>query len=575
MAQDPSLKLAREKAKIERDINAIKKKARDDERTHTDVELKKLEDYRKRKRQIAKEQAKDEEASIANENKKYGLQSIQTQLQEKVMIIVKKQGKQQKFLTQEYYKQGLHLHGFLETGLRFSNQVAGLNKNIEIGESMFDSQSKVIQRFAPDFAQLVEGQKESMDLSQKIGQSYDEMGKGSFQDLTKEAEEQVKMAQNQKKYIDEVAAAALQAQADKMHGNSKEKKEILERIKQMKAAANLGVRTAKNNEAQAQKIKVLNDQTAAAADAILDPFQKLQGVLESTKMGKLASEIVGVDDVMKTFSNRLTTDLSNSLDESNKMNFGLAFNNLKVYGQKALDSLSDGFKKLGTVFGGINKAMGGMLGPALAIVAVLMIAKKVAEIFYGGMLETRKEFGLTFAHASKLQSTINATAMEFKMLGVSAEDVKAGAQGIMDNLGGIGQVTRENLQTFARLNGTLGLSGESAGLLAGQMMAVGASSMEAVGSQLESVGALAQANGVAPAKVLEDVAGASEAFAEFAKDGGENVFKAAISARKLGISMDTVAGAADALLDFESSINAQMEASMLTGRNINTDKARE
>ena len=223
----------------------------------------------------------------------------------------------------------------------------------------------------------------------------------------------------------------------------------------------------------------------------------------------------------------------------------------------------------------MNKAMGGMLGPMIAIVAIIAIAGKLAKMFYGGIAETRKEFGLTFKSAATLQATLNATTMEFKMMGVSAEDVKAGAQGIMDNLGGIGQVTRANLQTFASLNATLGLSGESAGVLASQMMAVGAGSIEAVGAQLESVGALAAANGVAPAKVLEDVAGASEAFANFAKDGGENVFKAAISARKLGISMETVAGTADALLDFESSINAQMEASMLTGRNINTDKARE
>jgi len=575
MAQDPSLNLAREKAQIEKDIAAIKKKAQKEERAHTDGELKKLETYRQRKRQIAKEQAKEEEAAITRENQKYGLKSLQTSLDEKVMMITKKMGKYQKTLTQEYYKQGLHLHGFLEDGLRFTNQVIGLNKNIAISTDMFDSQSKVIRRFAPDFTNLVDSQKVSLDLSQSIGKTYDDMGKGSFQDLTKEAEEQVKIAENQKKYVDEVATAALQAQADKLHGNSKEKKEILARIKEMKAAANLGVRTAKNNEAQAKKLKVIHQQTAAAADLILDPFQKLQGVLESTKMGKLASEIVGVDDVISTFSDRLTTDLSNSLDESNNMNFGLAFHNLKVYGEQAVKSLSEGFEKLGKTFTGINNAMGGMLGPALAIVAVLMVAKKVAEMFYGGMSETRKEFGLTYAEAAGLQNTLNTTSMEMKFLGVSTEDVKAGAQGIMDNLGGLGQVTGENVKSMARLNGLYGISSENTGVLASQMMAVGASSYDAVNSQLESVAALSQANGVAPAAIMNDVATNSEAFAKFAGEGGENVFKAAIAARKLGLDMATVEKMADSLLEFETSINAQMEASMLIGRNINTDKARE
>ena len=78
MAQDPSLNLAREKAQIEKDIAAIKKKAQKEERAHTDTELRKLETYRQRKRQIAKEQAKEEERQISRENQKYGLKSLQT-----------------------------------------------------------------------------------------------------------------------------------------------------------------------------------------------------------------------------------------------------------------------------------------------------------------------------------------------------------------------------------------------------------------------------------------------------------------------------------------------------------------
>jgi hypothetical protein len=128
---------------------------------------------------------------------------------------------------------------------------------------------------------------------------------------------------------------------------------------------------------------------------------------------------------------------------------------------------------------------------------------------------------------------------------------------------------------MTQLTALYGISGENTGILAAQMMAVGASSVDAATSQMESVALLARASGVAPAAVMNDVAQSADAFAGFAKEGGENVFKAAIAARKLGLDMAAVENIADSLLDFESSINAQMEASMLTGRNINTDKARE
>jgi hypothetical protein len=64
-------------------------------------------------------------------------------------------------------------------------------------------------------------------------------------------------------------------------------------------------------------------------------------------------------------------------------------------------------------------------------------------------------------------------------------------------------------------------------------------------------------------------------FAEFGKDGGTNIMDAAKHARQLGINLDDVASISDSLLDFESSINAQMEASVILGRSINLDRARQ
>ena len=50
---------------------------------------------------------------------------------------------------------------------------------------------------------------------------------------------------------------------------------------------------------------------------------------------------------------------------------------------------------------------------------------------------------------------------------------------------------------------------------------------------------------------------------------------ASVAARKLGLNLSTVAGISESLLSFEDSIEKQLEASLLLGREINTDKARE
>jgi len=54
-----------------------------------------------------------------------------------------------------------------------------------------------------------------------------------------------------------------------------------------------------------------------------------------------------------------------------------------------------------------------------------------------------------------------------------------------------------------------------------------------------------------------------------------NIVNASIAARKLGLELSAAADMANSLLDFESSIEAQLEASLLLGRQINMDKARQ
>ena len=92
---------------------------------------------------------------------------------------------------------------------------------------------------------------------------------------------------------------------------------------------------------------------------------------------------------------------------------------------------------------------------------------------------------------------------------------------------------------------------------------------------IETYDSIARAAGVAPGLVLADIAQSTKLFADFAKDGGENIAEAAAQAAKLGINLSTVAGIADSLLNIEQSLTNEMEAEVLLGRSLNLDKARE
>ena len=67
----------------------------------------------------------------------------------------------------------------------------------------------------------------------------------------------------------------------------------------------------------------------------------------------------------------------------------------------------------------------------------------------------------------------------------------------------------------------------------------------------------------------------TESFAKYGNDGGKNMIRAAVAAKKLGMELGTLVKMSDSLLNFESSIQAEMEASMLIGKQLNYNKARE
>ena len=190
------------------------------------------------------------------------------------------------------------------------------------------------------------------------------------------------------------------------------------------------------------------------------------------------------------------------------------------------------------------------------------------EVFEGvreqgvGITQSFKETGLAISDA-------------FSISGASAKDSMEATKGLRSELGSISEVTRDVRLNAASLAKTYGISNEEAGKLTAQISKLPGSSLEAANSTLEFAGNLATAAGVAPGDVMRDIASSTEATAQFSKEGGKNIAVAAVAAKKLGVEFESIAGAAESLLDFEGSIEKQMEASVLLGREINLDKARQ
>jgi hypothetical protein len=116
-----------------------------------------------------------------------------------------------------------------------------------------------------------------------------------------------------------------------------------------------------------------------------------------------------------------------------------------------------------------------------------------------------------------------------------------------------------------------GVSAENQAKIMGMMAATSDSSVEALHAQMKTY----KQAGVPFRAIMEDVAGNTEFFAKYAKDGGANIFDAAKRAKELGVNLGDAASISESLLDFESSIEKEMEAQVLLGKNISLDRARQ
>ncbi len=129
----------------------------------------------------------------------------------------------------------------------------------------------------------------------------------------------------------------------------------------------------------------------------------------------------------------------------------------------------------------------------------------------------------------------------------------------------------------AGLKNELGLSAENAGMLAVNAKLSGMS-MKGLEDQVQA--ATDEFNNttdsaVSSTQVIRDMGKASKAVqAQFSQYPG-GLAKAAAAARKIGMELKDMEGIMDGLLNFEDSIAAEMEAELLTGKELNLNKARE
>lgn len=213
--------------------------------------------------------------------------------------------------------------------------------------------------------------------------------------------------------------------------------------------------------------------------------------------------------------------------------------------------------------------------PKIATGAFLVASADKAKDIGNSFLDMQKSAGLAYTQTANMSGVLASSVSSGWMLGVGFKGSAEAAGALSDELGDIGEITSGAVKNIASMAHSYGISNSEAAKLTKAVKNISGDSTDVASNMLLTAKEMAISANVAPGKVIKDMAGNTELLAGFSQDGGKNFAETAVQAGKLGISLSDVSSMLNGILDVESSIEKEMEASVLLNRQISFDKARQ
>ena len=352
--------------------------------------------------------------------------------------------------------------------------------------------------------------------------------------------------------------AKLSSDAEKAEQNLN--KSLSSRIQQLvkgNLAGAIGLKSTRDHETAQSNLanKAKEMANVALSNGLLDSDQKA-GIVSLSQ--EIKDGLVDQEDIEGRIEGlNISKEQGNKAQLTSALKLGKNQKNVATLGAKSAKSMAS-FSKLSVGAG-----------------AAFAVLYKIAQQFAGTVDAIGKQFGNLNVLSQDFQKNLFDSSEQASKVGASMEDVASTAATVSSEFGVGLTVSGKMAGQLIDTAKAVGLSNDEAAKLSGILQTTSGLSAQQAERLTEGAFQLAAANDVNPSAVLKDMAGAAEEFASFSKDGGDNLARAAVQARAMGLSLSTTSKVAEGLLDFEQSIAKEVEASVLIGRQLNLQKARE
>ena len=227
-----------------------------------------------------------------------------------------------------------------------------------------------------------------------------------------------------------------------------------------------------------------------------------------------------------------------------------------------IDGLSSGLKDIKNLFNPFS--------------AIFEFIKKIA--FAASDQVTRIQKGLVTSReeAYALRQGFNDAAVASGDVAVNTERMVAANTELGKQLGFNSRFSNDMNIQFIKLTKQLGISEEAAGGLAKLTKANGLEFKDVKNTVYQTTQALSSQNGIQidQREVMEEVGKITGQTLAMLKGNPKALTEAVVQAKLLGTTLESAKKSGAALLDFESSIENELQAELITGRQFNLERAR-
>lgn len=251
---------------------------------------------------------------------------------------------------------------------------------------------------------------------------------------------------------------------------------------------------------------------------------------------------------------------------------------------KALEAAKNRAKETGSSFSAMGAGLKSVAGDLKNIAKdPLTIMITLGAMFLKTLMEVDKQtgdlaksFNITYSEANKLRGELLEIANETGDINVTTKGLQESLTAVGNALYSNATLNKEDLVTMTKLREQAKLSNEELVSMEKLTLATGGNLESNVKNLLYAAKTTALNNGVLlnEKQLMNEVAKTSNATKLSLGGSAENLGRAVAQAKALGMSLEQVDKIAESLLNFESSITSELEAELLTGKELNLEQAR-